>query len=98
MSAYIFFQRLSTTDAAELEKYEQNIRSAVGEHPIKILAYGTPHENLEGQPTETARLVEFPSMEAAKAWYYSDAYTAIRAHRTAGGEHMAVLFDGVPQQ
>ncbi|WPU99156.1 DUF1330 domain-containing protein [Mucilaginibacter sp. cycad4] len=94
MSAYILFQRLNQKDAAELDFYEQNIGTAIGDHPIEILAYGTKHENLEGQPTETARLVKFPSMEDAKKWYYSDAYTALRAHRTAGGDHMAVLFEG----
>lgn len=77
-----------------MDFYEKNIGLAVGNHPIKILAYGTKHENLEGQATETARLVEFPSMEDAKKWYYSDEYTALRAHRTKGGDHMAVLFEG----
>lgn len=94
MSAYILFQRLNTKEAEELDFYEQNIGSAIGDHPIEILAYGTKHENLEGPATETARLVKFPSMEAAKAWYHSDAYTALRAHRTKGGDHMAVLFEG----
>jgi uncharacterized protein (DUF1330 family) len=94
MSAYILFQRLNTKDAEELDFYEKNIGSAVGTHPIKILAYGTKHENLEGPATETARLVEFPTMEDAKNWYYSEEYTAIRAHRIKGGDHMAVLFEG----
>lgn len=97
MAAYIFFQRLSTTDAAELAKYKENLHTAVGNHPIRILAYGTKHENIEGQPTETAVLAEFPSVEAAKAWYYSDAYTAVRKHRLKGGEHMAVIVEGNPE-
>jgi uncharacterized protein (DUF1330 family) len=41
-------------------------------------------------------LVEFPSVEDAKAWYYSDAYTAVRKHRLKGGEHMAVIVEGNP--
>jgi len=97
MAAYIFFQRLNTIDAAELAQYKENLGSAVGGHAIKILAYGTKHENIEGQPTETAVLAEFPTMEEAKAWYYSDAYTAVRKHRLKGGEHMAVIVEGNPE-
>ena len=94
MSAYIFFQRLNTKDAAELDFYDKNIASVVGSHPVKILAFGTMHENLEGQPTETARLVVFPTVEDAKKWYNSKEYTALRAHRIKGGDTMAVLFEG----
>ena len=40
-----------------------------------VLAFGPPAETLEGQwhGTQTV-LLEFESVEAAKEWYYSDAY------------------------
>lgn len=94
MSAYIFFQRLDTIDEEQLVLYEKNIGTAAGSHPLEVLAYGTKHENLEGSPTETARLVKFPSIEDAKKWYYSPVYTELRQYRIAGGSHMAVLFEG----
>ena len=96
MAAYIFFQRLNTKDVEELAKYAEKVGIALQGQPIKPLAFMTKHENLEGPFTETAVLAEFPSIEAAKAWYFGDTYTAIRQHRLRGGDHMAVLFEGNP--
>ena len=94
MAAYIFFQRLSTTDASELAYYVENLGPAIEGHPIKVLAFGTTFENVEGPATESAVLVEFPTVADAKKWYNSEKYTALRQHRIAGGEHMGVIFQG----
>ncbi|BCG03529.1 hypothetical protein PPGU19_080970 (plasmid) [Paraburkholderia sp. PGU19] len=38
-----------------------------------LAAYGA-QQVLEGDPAEATVVLEFPSLAAARAWYYSDAY------------------------
>ena len=40
-------------------------------------------------------IAEFPSFEAAKAWYESPAYQAIRHHRLKGAIYSGLVVQGV---
>ena len=72
MSAYIVFARDSTRDRAELETYWSKIKATMEGHPIRVLAaYGTLEVLESGPAIEGAVIAEFPTMEAAKAWFYS---------------------------
>jgi uncharacterized protein (DUF1330 family) len=50
---------------------------------------------LEGPPVEGVVIAEFPTFEAAKAWYDSPAYTEVRQHRFKGAEYRVVIVEGV---
>ena len=52
-------------------------------------------ETLEGAPIDGAVVVQFPSMEAAKAWYNSDAYTEARKHRFAAADYRCFITEGL---
>jgi len=95
MSTYIVFTREKTNNQAEMDIYSKTVRPTMQGHPIKILAAYGPHEVLEGSPTEGVVIVEFPSKEAAKAWYDSPAYREVREHRFKGAEYRAILVEGV---
>jgi uncharacterized protein (DUF1330 family) len=95
MKAYMVFTREKTTDAAELAIYFEKVRATFEGHEIKVLASYGKHEVLEGDATEGAVIVEFPSVAAAKAWYDGPAYTEVRKHRFAGAEYRAILVEGV---
>ena len=62
----------------------------------KFLVRGGQTHTAEGEE-ETRRMVvmEFPSFEAAKECYYSDAYQDIKAIRAPAGEAQFVLVEGV---
>lgn len=64
----------------------------------KSVAAYTPFEQLEGDPVDGAAVVEFPSMELAKAWFNSPAYRAIMHHRPQGAHHIGLLMEGGPPQ
>jgi uncharacterized protein (DUF1330 family) len=106
MSAYLVFIRERTLDAAELEIYWSEIRSTFVGHEVKVLASYGAHEDLEGPATEGTVIAEFPSIEAAKRWYDSPAYKAVRIHRQKGAVYRGILvqgamtgvFDGRPPQ
>ena len=56
--------------------------------------YGT-HEDLEGPSTEGIVILEFPTREAAKAWYESSSYREVREHRFKGATYRVTLVEGV---
>jgi uncharacterized protein (DUF1330 family) len=60
-----------------------------------VLAFGPPAETLEGQwhGTQTV-LLEFESVEAAKEWYYSDAYQEALKLRQDAADSNGVIVSG----
>ena len=95
MSAYFIFTREKTLDPKELETYMQNVQPTFVGHDVKVLAAYGPFEDIEGPTTEGTVIAEFPSMEAAKAWYDSPAYREVREHRLLGSIYRATLVQGV---
>lgn len=95
MSAYFIFTREKTLDQAKMDTYNQEVRATTAGHDLKILAAYGPHEDVEGATTEGTIILEFPSMEAAKAWYDSPAYREVRVHRFKGAVYRATLVQGL---
>lgn len=85
MKGYLVFTRDKTLDKNEMAIYQKDVPATFAGHEFKILALYGAHEDLEGEPTEGTVILEFPSADAAKAWYYSEAYRAVREHRFKGG-------------
>jgi len=98
MSAYMVFMRTKTIDASELATYGKEVGSTTQGHPMKALAFYGAHEDLEGPATEGTVILEFPSVEAAKAWYNSPAYRQVREHRFKGAESGQRLCKGCKQR
>jgi uncharacterized protein (DUF1330 family) len=95
MATYIVFTRESTQDQAELDIYQKEVSKSFKGHPIKILAAYGPQQVLEGDAPEGVVIAEFPSTEAARAWYDSPAYQDVVQHRFKGARYRAVLVEGV---
>lgn len=95
MATYIVFTRESTQDKAELDTYMSKVAATFVGHPIKVLAAYGPQQVLEGDAPEGVVIVEFPSTEAARAWYDGPAYQAVAQHRFNGSHYRAVLVEGV---
>jgi uncharacterized protein (DUF1330 family) len=95
MSAYLVFTLDKTFDAQELATYHKLVPSTIAGHALKMLALYGAHEDLEGPATEGTVILEFPSVEAAKAWYDSDEYRKIREHRFKGASYRCTLVAGV---
>ena len=49
---------------------------------------------IEGDKVDGVAIIEFASVEIAKAWYDSPAYRAIRHHREAGARYIGLLVEG----
>ena len=58
----------------------------------KVLARGGRHETLEGEDRPRNVVIEFPSLEMAKACWASPEYQAARAHRLGVSEiHLTIV-------
>jgi len=91
----VIFYVGSITDPAALERYKRAALPTLREAGGKVtIAYGR-HEVLEGAPLAGIVMVEFPTYEAARAWYHSDAYRAASALRKAAATAHAVLVEGL---
>ncbi len=95
MSAYMVFTRDKTLDQNELNLNSKEVPATLVGHEVKILALYGRHEDLEGDPTEGTVILEFPSIEAAKAWYDGPEYRKVREHRFKGSTYRVVLIQGV---
>jgi uncharacterized protein (DUF1330 family) len=95
MAAYVVFTRESTRDAAELATYSRKVGATLAGHPVTVLAAYGRHEVLEGPDVEGVVILEFPTFEAAKAWYDSPAYREVREHRFRGADYRGVIVEGM---
>ena len=94
MPVYGIFIRETTRHRSELDAYTPKAAASMAGHAMKILAAYGRQEVLEGPEMEGVVIVEFPSMEEAKAWYDSPAYREAREHRFRGADYRAVIVEG----
>ena len=95
MAAYLLAIRHSTRDPKELEMYSRLAPSTLEGHPVTLRARYGRHEVLEGPEIEGMVILEFPTFEAAKAWYDSPRYSEVREHRFKGAEYSMMIVQGV---
>lgn len=97
MTAYAVAMIRETRFNDEVAEYLRRIDDTLAPFSGRYLIHGGPYQPLEGALAGDLVVIEFPSMEAARDWYGSDAYSAIRALRTANTEGDVLLVQGVPE-
>ena len=65
-----------------------------GDFPLKPVAMLGAVEGLEGPTPDAVVMLEFPSIEDAKAWYNSPGYQAALPHRLAAAPYRTFIFEG----
>lgn len=95
MPAYAIFIRERTRDQAALDVYSPLAGASLDGHSLKILAAYGRQETVEGATSEGTVILEFPTLEAARAWYESPAYRAAREHRFRGADYRAFFVEGL---
>ena len=95
MPAYVIADVRDAWDAEALQEYRRRNTDAVAAHGGRFVVRGGEHELLEGD-WDTRRLVvmEFPDMAAARAWWTSDEYEAIKPIRRGASTTNIILVDG----
>jgi len=69
------------TDAEGMAKYREAVIPQLMEKGCEFLVINDDAEAIEGSPAPTVIVLKFESVEAAKAWYNSPEYQAIKPLR-----------------
>jgi len=94
MPAYVISD-LVPRDAPEWEMYRSRASAAIKLHGGRYVARGGAIEVLEGTwDPKAIVVVEFPDMEAARAWYASPEYAQALAVRDKALSRNLILVDG----
>ena len=88
---------IAHVDVADLEAYEA-YRAAnaapFAEYGARFLVRGGPKDVVEGQARARTVVIEFPSLEAARACYQSPGYQAAKALRDPVATGDLVIIEG----
>ena len=96
MPAYLI-ALVEVTDAQAYAQYVLHSPRAIGRFGGRFIVRGSEPTALEGPaPDRRIVVVEFPSREAALAFYHSDEYRRVRALRERAGNGQFFVVDGSP--
>ncbi len=87
--------RVRVTDATRYRNYTSAVPAVLAQFGGKFIVRGGECVSLEG-PAETARIgvIEFPTLDAAKAFYNSDAYQKVKSLREGAAEAQFFVIEG----
>jgi uncharacterized protein (DUF1330 family) len=88
--------QMQVKDPETYEKYRSKVAPTVAEFGGRFLVRGGTMESVEGNaPLPRIVVLEFPSLEQARAWYNSPGYQAIVGLRTGASEGHLFMAEGV---
>lgn len=94
MSAYIVYQA-EVYDPEQYERYKAQAAPALEAAGARYLVRGGDIEVLEGEaPAGRTVIIEFPTRDAAVAFFHGPEYTAIRALRADAAHARMYVVDG----
>jgi len=94
MAGYIVAD-VEITDPEEYQRYVKQVPPTVERYGGKFLVRSGQPETIEGDwKTKRVVIIEFPSVEQAKAWYESAEYSAIAGIRHRSTVSKIVLLQG----
>jgi uncharacterized protein (DUF1330 family) len=95
MAAYLIILREEPVqDPAAMAEYMRLISLRPPPSNLKVHALYGPSETVLGEPADGVVIMEFPSMEEAKAWYNSPEYSQARVHRHRSARHREIFVEG----
>jgi uncharacterized protein (DUF1330 family) len=95
MAAYVIVD-VDSNDEARAARYRELSGPSVARHGGRFVVRGGAISVFEGTWSPRRLVViEFPSTDAARAWYDSDDYAEARALRAGAGEWRMVAVEGV---
>jgi len=94
MKAYVIVD-VTITDPTRYEDYKKLTPGSLAPFDGKFIVRGGSAETLEGQwVTGRVVVVEFPSMEKAKAWWSSAGYAPAKAIRQSASQTKMIVVEG----
>ncbi|MEV0145329.1 MULTISPECIES: DUF1330 domain-containing protein [unclassified Nonomuraea] len=96
MTAYVIADVRLTGDADELTEYRAKVVTTLEPYGGRYLVRGAPFMVLEGDwDPQQLVVVEFPTVEAARAWNESSAYQEIAPLRSRNTDSRRLIVEGL---
>jgi len=96
MAAFMIFLREGEVfNAQEMEAYRASNQANKQDFKLQPLVVYGNFETLEGAAPDGVVLLQFPTVEDAKTWYYSPAYQAALQHRMRAANYRVILVEGL---
>lgn len=95
MPAYFVAVRTALRDPEEFAVYRKEANAAMAGHEFKPIAVYGKIRSGDGPASDGAVIIEFPTFEAAEAWYDSPAYQEAVVHRFASADYQTFIIQGV---
>ena len=95
MPAYVIAE-INITDPVRYEDYKKLTPGTLAAYDGKFIVRGGTTITLEGEnPSGRIVVLEFPTMEKAKAWYNSPEYSAAKIIRMEASAGRLILVEGI---
>lgn len=95
MPAYVF-ANIEVTDPVLYEEYRKGVPATIAQYGGRFVARGGAVEGLEGgYAPKRVVILEFPSVERAKAWWDSPEYQPLRVLRQRASRGDLLLVEGL---
>ena len=94
MTAYVIYEAV-VTDPEQYEQYKTRAAASVTAAGGHYIARGGAVESFEGAEPARVVILEFPTFEAATAWYRSDEYHDAKAVRESASTARLFVVDGI---
>ena len=92
---YIVSIHTKIIDEEKLKLYEVHAKSALEANAGRYVARGSNISKLEGIPPERCTILEFESVEAAKAFYACEAYQVAKKKLDGKVDRVMFIIEGV---
>jgi uncharacterized protein (DUF1330 family) len=95
MAAYVIVQ-VDVNDPVRYEDYKKMVPPSIEKYGGRFLVRGGKTHTLEGDwSPKRFVMVEFPSVDQAKAWWASPEYAEAKALRQATSNSMLIVAEGI---
>lgn len=89
---------VEVTDPATMQKYGEKVPETMEPFHHHFVVRGGKTQALEGEPPKGIIVIAFDSVEKAREWYDSPAYSAIKPIRQSAAKSRVFIVEGVAAQ
>jgi uncharacterized protein (DUF1330 family) len=96
-TGYYIAEVFDVTNQDEFNTYAAGVPATIAKYGGRYLVRGGKTQSLEGEPPKRIIVMTFESAEAARKWYDSPEYSAIKPIRQRSAKARGFIVEGVPQ-
>lgn len=91
----LFIREKPIRDREEMDAYSRKNRENPRDPKLTPLVFYGAIEAIEGEAPDGMVMLQFPTVEDAKAWYHSPGYQAAMQHRLKGADYRVMIVQGM---